>query len=409
MTRPPLEVADILAAHADALVDRSSESMSPAKQKILRRLIACRTATLGAHAQRCDQCDYERIAYNSCRDRHCPKCQAAARAEWLDAQEARLLPTPYFHVVFTVPERIAEVAYQNKKIVYDILMRASAQTLQAIARDPKHLGAKIGLLSVLHTWGQNLLHHPHVHCVVTGGGLSPDGKRWIASSSKYLLPVQVLSSVFRGRFVDLLRRAFRDGLLSFQGALAPLNDSRAFEALLVSAYKVPWVVYAKKPFGGPRQVLRYLARYTHRVAISNSRLLSHENARVSFRWKDYREGHRWKVMTLGALEFIRRFLLHVLPKRFHRIRHYGFLANRSNDFERCQDLLDVHRPHIPTAQALAPEDLEDRCPKCRRGRLHTTLIPSDQLERHSSTPRLIRRPSIGTPFSRSPPVVNIPG
>ncbi|MEQ8764190.1 MAG: IS91 family transposase [Planctomycetota bacterium] len=399
-------MADIFAAHADSFLEACGGLVSIAKQKVLRRIIDCRTGALGAHVQRCDQCDYERRAYNSCRDRHCPKCQAAARGEWLEAQEARLLPVHYFHVVFTLPEPIAQMALQNKKVVYNNLMRASAETLQTIAQDPKHLGAKIGFLSVLHTWGQNLLHHPHVHCVVTGGGLSPDRERWISCPKDYLFPVNILGSVFRGKFIQKARMDFQEGRLSFQGKLAHLNEPRAFESLLASTYRTEWVVYAKKPFGGPKKVLRYLARYTHRVAISNSRLLTHADGKVSFRWKDYRDGNRCKVMTLCVLEFIRRFLLHVLPKGFHRIRHYGFLANRSTDFERCQKLLGVHRPQPPVAEALAPEDLEDRrCPKCHTGRLRTLPISPYDVEPQRHAARPSRLLSLGVPSIRSPPLV----
>jgi hypothetical protein len=408
MVRPFLEVADIFAAHGDAFLEAAGW-VSPAKRRVLWKIISCRTAALGAHLQRCDQCDYERPAYNSCRDRHCPKCQAAARGEWLRAQEARLLPVPYFHVVFTLPEAIAQMALQNKKVFYNNLMRSSAETLNTIAQDPKHLGAKIGFLSVLHTWGQNLLHHPHVHCVVTGGGLSPDRQRWVSCPKGYLLPVTILSTVFRAKFIEKARMDFQEGRLSFQGKLAHLNEPRAFESLLASTYQTKWMVYAKKPFGGPKQVLRYLARYTHRVAISSSRLLALQDGKVSFRWKDYREGNHAKVMTLSALEFIRRFLLHVLPKGFRRIRHYGFLANRSSDFERCEEILAVQRPQPPLAEGLAPEDHEGRrCPKCHLGRLHTLLISPYALGAHTQLVRSVRPHSLGVPPIRSPPLLDSP-
>jgi hypothetical protein len=311
----------------------------------------------------------------------------------------------YFHVVFTVPNPIAEIALQNKKVVYGALLRAVADTLVTIARDPKHLGARIGFLSVLHTWGQNLLHHPHVHCVVPGGGLSLDGKRWIASAKDFFLPVKVLARVFRGKLLEKIRQAYAQGELRFDGKLSSLKDPRAFEQRLRSTYKTNWVVYAKRPFGGPKQVLRYLARYTHRVAISNSRLISHQDAKVRFRWKDYRQGNRSQVMTLDAHEFIRRFLLHVLPKGFQRIRYYGFLANRSADFERCEALLGVHRPQPPVAQE-SPGDGERhsrQCPKCHVGRLSTRLLTAQELERLLPAPAPARLPSREQPPMRSPP------
>jgi hypothetical protein len=317
----------VLAAHAGAFFRASGGAVSSAKRRVVRKLVTCRSPALGGHIDRCDQCDYERVSYNSCRNRHCPKCQAAARAMWLEAREADLLPVEYYHVVFTVPPAIAEVALQNKKVMYGILMRASAETLLQIAADPKHLGARIGVLSVLHTWGQNVMHHPHVHCVVAGGGISPEGNRWVSCPPGFFLPVKVLSKVFRGKFLEQTRRAFARGELSFQGPLACLEDPDAFASRLKATYATDWVVYAKPPFGGPTQVLRYLARYTHRVAISNRRLVSLQNGRVKFRWKDYAHGNRCRTMTLEATEFIRRFLLHVLPKGFMRIRSSGLLAN----------------------------------------------------------------------------------
>ena len=284
MVRPPIEVADVLAAHTDAFLKVHGDAVSLAKRRVLRDLVLCRTAALGGHLERCDDCGHERPAYDSCHNRHCPKCQAAARAQWLEARAADLLPVEYFHVVFTVPPAIAEIALQNKKVMYDILMRACAETIKQIAADPKHLGAKIGFLSVLHTWGQNLHHHPLVHCVVPGGGLSPDGERWVSCSPGFFLPVAVLSSVFRGKFLDMTRRAFAAGELQFQGALAKLQDADEFAARLKMSYASNWCVYAKPPFGGPAQVLKYLARYTQRVAISNHRLLSLRNGKVQFRW-----------------------------------------------------------------------------------------------------------------------------
>lgn len=384
MARPPLEVADVFRAHAGAFLKARDGAVSSAKRRVLRDLVSCRTAALGGHVERCDRCDYESVAYNSCRNRHCPKCQAAARAEWLDAREADLLPVEYFHVVFTVPTVIADIALQNKKTLYTILFRASAETLLQIAADPDHLGAKIGFLSVLHTWGQTLHHHPHVHCVVPGGGLSSDGSRWIACKPGFLLPVRVLASVFRGKFLDLTRRAFAKGEISFQGELANLNDPVEFNRHLERGYDNDWVVYAKPPFGGAAQVLKYLAGYSHRAAIANHRLLSLDAGRVRFRYKDYARGHRQRTMDLDADEFIRRFLLHVLPRRFVRIRYYGLLGNRYRAVKLaiCRSLLGVEPIH-PLADQPSDDDLATRCPACGQGHLirlrlspfHPALVP----------------------------------
>lgn len=355
--------------------------MSSAKRRVIRDLIACRTAALGGRVERCNRCDHERIVYSSCRNRHCPKCQAAARAEWLEARESDLLPVEYFHVVFTVPTAIAEIALQNKKTMYGILMRASADTLLKVAADPKHLGARIGFLSVLHTWGQNLHHHPHVHCVVPGGGISTDGSRWIACPPGFFLPVGVLSPVFRGKFLALTRQAFERGELAFQGKLAHLNDPDHFRAHLQPAYSARWVVYAKPPFGGPQQVLKYLARYTHRVAISNQRLLSLSDGRVRFRYKDYARGSRHRVMELDAVEFIRRFLLHVLPRGFVRIRHFGLLSNpsRAVALPACRALLASPAQDIEDLHSSDPLVTRDdsRCPVCKVGRIVSRTLPPD--------------------------------
>lgn len=380
MARPSLEMADVLAAHADAFFEARGGIVSSAKRRVVRNIVTCRTSALGGHIERCDRCDYERVSYNSCRNRHCPRCQAAARAEWLDARGADLLPVEYFHVVFTVPTGIAEIALQNKKAMYAVLLRASAETLQQIAADPKHLGARIGVLSVLHTWGQNLLHHPHVHCVVPGGGLSPDGDKWVSCRPGFFLPVRVLSKVFRGKFIDFTRRAFAKGELSFQGELARLNDPHAFASHLSTAYATDWVVYAKPPFGGPGQVLKYLARYTHRVAIANHRLVSLDDSQVTFRWKDRTHGNRPRTMTLGACEFIRRFLLHVLPRGFMRIRHFGFLANpcRAEQLRRCRELLASPTPTSAAASdsnGCSDDDEPRRCPSCEVGRLIRLELP----------------------------------
>ena len=386
MARPPIEVADIFAAHADTFLKMRGNAVSSAKRRVLRDLVVCRTAALGGHLERCDKCGHERPAYDSCRNRHCPKCQAAARAKWLEARATDLLPVEYFHVVFTVPASIAEIALQNKKEMYGILMRASAETLKQIAADPKHLGAKIGFLSVMHTWGQNLHHHPHVHCVVPGGGLSLDGERWVSCRPGFFLPVRVLSSVFRGKFLDLTRRAFADGKLEFQGALAKLGDADAFAAHLKKSYATDWVVYAKPPFGGPAQVLKYLARYTHRVAISNHRLVSLRNDQVQFRWKDYARGNRQRVMTLDAVEFIRRFLLHVLPKGFVRIRQYGLLANRcrTENLDRCRELIGAEDSGDikDSICALANDGQEPACPTCGEGTMiRVAVLPGPLRQR----------------------------
>ena len=375
MARPPIEVADIFTAHADAFLRARGSAASSAKRRVLRDLVLCRTAALGGHLERCDECGHERPAYDSCGNRHCPKCQAAARAKWLEARAADLLPVEYFHVVFTVPPAIAEIAMQNKKLMYGILMRACAETLKQIAADPKHLGAKIGFLSVLHTWGQNLHHHPHVHCVVPGGGLSLDGERWVPCPRGFFLPVAVLSSVFRGKFLEMTRRAFADGELQFQGGLAGLKDAGVFAARLQTTYANNWYVYAKPPFGGPAQVLKYLARYTHRVAISNHRLVSLQNGRVSFHWKNYARGNRESVMTLDAVEFIRRFLLHVLPKGFVRIRQYGLLANRcrAENLTQCRELIGADKEGIGDITdaicASVNDDQEPSCPVCGKGKM----------------------------------------
>ena len=336
----------------------------------MRALLACRTAELGGHVESCDACDYQRIAYNSCRNRHCPKCQGSRQAQWLEDRAKDLLPVEYFHVVFTVPEEIAAIALQNKRPVYGILFAASSATLRSIAADEKHLGAEIGFVSVLHTWTQDLRHHPHVHCVVPGGGLAADG-RWVSCRPGFFLPVHVLAAMFRGTFVAQLRAAFERGDLGFQGSLQHLRDPAAFAGCLDRAMAQPWVVYSKPPFGGPLQVLKYLARYTHRVAISNSRILSVGADGVTFRWRDRALGNRSRTMVLPGVEFLRRFLLHVLPRGFQRIRHYGLLANRSRSVKLATSrfLLGATMP-APAAAGLAPVvDTDDRCPACKSGRL----------------------------------------
>ncbi len=346
---------------------------------------ACRTPVLGGHVEHCADCGLVRCAYNSCRDRHCPKCQALARAEWLDARQAELLPVPYFHVVFTLPASVAEIAFHNKAVVYAILFRAAAEALRRVAADPRYLGAEIGAVAVLHTWGQALHHHPHLHCIVPGGGIAPDQTRWIACKPGFFLPVRVLSRCFRTLFLDQLRAAFAGDELRCSGALAGLADPAAFAARLDVAAGIDWVVYAKPPFAGPEQVLGYLGRYTHRVAIANSRLVGLDDGRVSFTWKDYRQDGKTKVMTLPADEFIRRFLQHTVPDGFHRIRHIGFLANRHRTAKLalCRDLLAVPPPPDPQPphrwqdrlRGLTGHDIEV-CPGCG-GRMlpHGTLRP----------------------------------
>jgi len=343
--RPTLEVADIFRCHGAAYRAAQAERLSSAQRRVMAAIEVCRTAALGGHVERCEDCGETRIAYNSCRNRHCPKCQGLARAQWLADRQRDLLPAPYFHVVFTVPAPIANLALQNKAVVYDILFRTAAETVQTIAADPKHLGATIGMTAVLHTWGQNLIHHPHVHCIVPGGGLSP-GDRWVACRPGFFLSVRVLSRLYRRLFLERLRTAFTAGVLQFFGELAGLARPASFAAHLQLLRGIEWVVYAKRPFGGPQHVLDYLGRYTHRVAIANNRLITVADGEVRFRWKDYRHPQRPKVMTLPVGEFIRRFLLHVLPDGFRRIRHFGFLANAQRRVKLAviRALLEVPEP-----------------------------------------------------------------
>jgi hypothetical protein len=367
--RPPLEVADVFRAHGAAWRKANAGHVSLAQLKVMSAIESCRTSALGGHVECCEDCAHMRVAYNSCRNRHCPKCQGAAARQWLAEREAELLPVPYYHVVFTLPAAIGAIAFQNKATVYDLLFRTAADTLTAIAADPKHLGARIGLTAVLHTWGSALSHHPHVHVIVPAGGLSPDGARWIACKPGFLLPVRVLSRLFRRLFLESLAALHAAGRLAFFGDLAPLAATDAFDAALAPLRRSEWVVYAKRPFAGPQAVLAYLARYTHRVAISNSRLIALDEAGVAFKWKDYRiKGrNRLKTMTLDAAEFIRRFLLHVLPSGFHRIRHYGLFAGtvRAHNIERVRQLLAAPKPR----PAQADSDTETpspahRCPCC---------------------------------------------
>jgi Putative transposase/Transposase zinc-binding domain len=374
------EVADVFRTYGDDFLALWERVLSRPQRKAFTDIRACRTAALGGHMDQCDQCGHCAISYNSCRNRSCPKCQGAARAQWLTEREAELLPVEYFHVVFTLPQQIAHLALQNARIVYSILFRTVAETLLTIAADPKHLGAAIGFLAVLHSWGSNLMHHPHIHCVVPGGGISPDNSRWIPCRKyrkSFFLPVKVLSAFFRKRFLIHLRRAYRKGKLQFHGELESLASPTVFEALCQKAGRLKWVVYAKRPFGGPEQVLKYLARYTHRVAISNRRLLSMEGGRVTFEWKDYAAGNQTKTMTLEAVEFMRRFLLHVPPSGFVHIRHFGFLANRKRkaSLALCRSLLRAPQMVIeasansPGDRDSAPKEQPRRCPVCKTGRL----------------------------------------
>ncbi|MGP0066134.1 MAG: IS91 family transposase [Isosphaeraceae bacterium] len=371
MTRPRPTVAEVIRSCLDEFLERYGPELTPEQRRALKDLISCRTAALGGHVLGCPECGHQQIAYNSCGNRHCPSCQATAAARWLEARAAELLPVPYFHLVFTLPDALDPIALANPRVVYDLLLRTAAETVLELAADPKLLGAQTGVLAVLHTWGQNLQFHPHVHCVVPGGGLSLDGTRWVASPSNFFLPVRVLSRVFRGKFLAGLRAAFAKGELRFA--------TDQLEQALSEAAHTDWVVYAKPPFGGPEQVLKYLARYTHRAAISNARLLDFEDGMVRFRYKDYAHGNRKRVMTLTALEFVRRLLLHVLPTGFQRIRHYGILANRHRHekLDLCRRLLGAGTAGEPESSEEANEARESPssitptrvCPVCGAGRM----------------------------------------
>lgn len=373
MSRPRLEVADVFRRHGAGWRAANEGHLSLAQRRVMTAIEICRTEALGGHVERCDDCAHMRVAYNSCRNRHCPKCQWSAAQRWMEARAAELLPVPYYHVVFTLPTALAAIAFQNKARVYGLLFQAAAETLTTIAGDARHLGAEIGLTAVLHTWGQNLDHHPHVHCIVPGGGLSSDRECWVACRPGFFLPVRVLSRLFRRLFLEGLASAFDAGQLQFFGELIALKERGAFLAYLAPCRRQEWVVYAKQPFAGPAQVLAYLARYTHRVAIGNGRLVELTDERVSFRWKDYRANGRskGKVMTLAAGEFMRRFLMHVLPDGFHRIRHYGLFANgrRVENLALCRERLDVSmRSTVPGGigkgdQSKAPVE-PPPCPCC---------------------------------------------
>ena len=365
MTEHRLEVADVVHQHQEEFLQRWGHTVSPQQHKALRDIDSCRTAALGGHVEQCDQCGHRLTGFNSCRNRHCPKCQFPARDKWLAKRARELLPVPYFHLVFTLPQQLAPLALQNPKVVYHLLLRATAETLLQIAADPRHLGAQLGFLTVLHTWGQDLHPHPHVHCVVPGGGLSAQGSRWISCRKNFFLPVRVLSRLFRGKFLALLQAAYRKGQLRLHGALAGWAEPSQFARLSQQLKKSDWVVYSKPPFGGPEQVLTYLSRYTHRVAISNSRLLSLRDGQVSFQWRDYRDGQT-KVMTLSAIEFLRRFLQHILPAGFVKIRHFGFLANRCrrDKLAQCRELLSCIQD---TPSVMPPCKAERVCPVCGAG------------------------------------------
>ena len=386
MNRPILEVADVIRAFGPAFESAYAHTLSAAQRQAMRAIVRCRTAALGGHREACDGCGHQRVAYNSCRNRHCPKCQAAARAAWLHRQAEDLLPVEYFHVVFTLPNIVGPLALQNPRLVYGALFRAVAESLTELAADPKRLGAEIGFLAVLHTWGQTLSLHPHLHCVVPGGGLSPDGTRWVSCRPGFFLPVKPLGRLFRGKFLALLGDLHAQGRLTLAGSLQPLADPQRFAEWTDELRRTDWVVYAKRPFGGPEQVLKYLARYTHRVAISNHRLVGMDAETVSFRWKDYADANAAKTMTLGGVEFVRRFLQHVLPGGFVRIRHFGFLANRCRDekLALCRTLLGTPSSTTPPDDSALETQAADEngghdtstatesrrcCPACGVGRM----------------------------------------
>jgi hypothetical protein len=386
MTRPTLEVADIIRLAGDSFIERNEAHLAWPQLKVLRAIRNCRTAALGGHLDRCSRCGHQAISYNSCRNRHCPKCQTNAREQWLVKRTEDLLEVPYFHVVFTLPHDLSALVLQNKKALYDLLFRASAETLIEVSADPKHLGAQIGFLSVLHTWGQNLQHHPHVHCVIPSGGLAPDRSHWVHPPAGFFLPVRVLSKVFRGKFVAGLKRLFRKHGLSFHGSLRSLADSKSFHRFLRQLFRRDWVVYAKRPFGGPGHVLQYLARYTHRVAISNHRLIGFKDGKVTFRWKDYTRGNKKRMMTVSADEFLRRFLLHVLPRGFVRIRHFGFLTNRKRAplVSLCRRLLnETPRERSPDSEHTRPA-IEWRCPQCAAPMIVVERLTAQQIRLRSA-------------------------
>jgi hypothetical protein len=385
-------VADIIRAAGEAFIERNRHWLRWKHVKVLRAIERCRTAALGGHLDECTRCGHRAISFNSCRDRHCPKCQTAARERWIAARQRELLPTPYAHIVFTLPRRLAPLVLQNKKVLYDLLFRISAETLLEVARDPRHLGAEIGFFSVLHTWSQQLKIHPHVHCVAPAGGLSPDRARWVCSRKNYFLPKKVLRKIFRGKFVDALKQAFQDGLLRFEGNLKLLAKPKVFAAWLRPLYRQDWIVYLKPPFGGPEYLLQYLGRYTHRVAISNHRLVSFTDGQVTFRWRDSAHHNEQKLKTLSVDKFLRRFLLHILPQGFVRIRNFGFLANRRRTklLPLCLQLLGATSEPLAQEHASSTEDTPDlyRCPKCQG--------PMKVIERLTAAEIQLRSPPVVT-------------
>jgi len=380
MRNEQLEVADVFRLYGATYLDLYDHSTFREQRQVLKNIVNCRTSALGGHVKKCDKCGHQEVYFNSCRDRHCPKCQAAARAEWLEARaQDLLLNIEYFHIVFTIPAGLNSVTIQNKRLIYTILFRAASETLLTLAHDPKHLGAQIGFLAVLHTWGQKLQLHPHVHCVVPGGGISPDGKRWVSTRQDFFLPVRVLSSLFQKKFLRYLAQAFGKGQFCFRGNMKSLADEYHWKRFLRGVKKDKWVVYAKPPFGCADRVLKYLARYTHRVAITNQRLIALDKGNVTFHWKDYANGNVRRTMSLGAVEFIRRFLLHTLPSGFTRIRYYGFLSNRNRNekLALCRELITHSQEsqsnpvESPDATVSVPQEHEDidRCPACKEGRM----------------------------------------
>ena len=392
MSRPPLEVADLIRIAGDAFIERNRQWIGWKHVKVLLAIARCRTAALGGHLDECTRCGHRAISYNSCRNRHCPKCQTGARERWIAVRQQELLPTRYVHVVFTLPRELAPLVLQNRKAVYDLLFRASGETLMEVARDPRHLGAEIGFFSVLHTWNQKLDLHPHVHCVIPAGGLSLDHARWIRSHYRFFLPVKVLSRVFRGKFVAGLKRAFQDGQLCFHGNLALLAQPKIFAAWVRPLFRKDWVVYAKRPFGGPQYVLQYLGRYTHRVAISNHRLLSFADGKVTIRWRDSAHNNEQKLLPLSVDEFLRRFLLHLLPQGFVRIRNFGFLANRrrATRLPLCFHLLGARQDPPAQQDPFSINDSTDLwgCPKCDG--------PMKVIERFTASEMQLRSPPVGT-------------
>jgi len=388
-----VEVADIIRAAGAAFFD-GSKWLTWFQVKVLTAILYCRTAVLGGHVDACSRCGYQAISYNSCRNRHCPKCQANARDRWLDARCRDLLPVPYVHVVFTLPHQLAPLALQNKPEIYSLLFRASAETLLQIAADPKHLGAEIGFFSILHTWNQQLLHHPHIHCVVPAGGLSPDHCRWIPAANNFFLPVKVLGRVFRGKFVAGLRRLHAEHKLGFHGKLIPLQSRKTFSAMLRSLFRTDWVVYSKRPFAGAEHALHYLGCYTHRIAISNHRLVSLQDGRISFRWRDSAHKNKKRIMSLAVEEFLRRFLLHVLPRRFVRIRYFGFFANRNRAecVPLCFELLPTSTSLLRSTCSAAPVRPMWLCPKCGAPMVLLERLTTVQLRLRSPPPAAIQQP-----------------